>query len=102
MELPYDWKIYDKFHSSVLKPYVPNDDGKFPDRTFPRPEPVIVDDLGPRFTVAEVKSHHARGRGFSYLVRWLGYPEEENSWVKASDIDEDLVFVAGFNDIGRS
>ncbi|KAJ1533682.1 hypothetical protein HK096_004951, partial [Nowakowskiella sp. JEL0078] len=68
LELPYDWKIYDKFHSSVLKHAVHNDDERFPGRTFPHPEPIVVDDFGYHFTEAEVKSHHAHGCRFEYLV----------------------------------
>jgi hypothetical protein len=31
------------------------------------------------------------GRRVEYLVKWLGYPDNDNSWEKKKDIDSDIV-----------
>ena len=32
-------------------------------------------------------------RAVKYLVKWLGYPDNENSWEKKKNIDPDIVAI---------
>jgi hypothetical protein len=40
------------------------------------------------FEIQTIKNHRLRGsNGYEYLVKWKGFPDEDNSWVKAADFD---------------
>ena len=41
-------------------------------------------DTGEEFVVERIVSHRFRNGRKEYLLAWKGYPEEENTWVKAS------------------
>ncbi len=40
----------------------------------------------PRYEVEFLRDIKTKGRGFQYLVHWLGYPNEEDEWVNASEL----------------
>ena len=85
LELPADWKIYNIFHTSLIKPYIENDDQRFPSRKNTRPPPVPEAD--PQEDIYEVEAirNHKTIRGYPYyLVKWTGWPESDNSWVRES------------------
>lgn len=50
-----------------------------------------------QFVVEKLVERRRSGRGFEYLVKWLGYLETEGSWAKKKDIHPDIVaaFKAG-------
>jgi hypothetical protein len=83
LELPANLKIHDVFHISLLRKY--HHDGK----THP-PPPVIYDDVGaPEYHVEAILDHRDQNRRRSqrqYLVRWQGYPAENNTWEKEGDL----------------
>jgi hypothetical protein len=75
LELPESLKIHDIFHISLLKSY------KTSGKAQPPPPP-ILDELS--FDVERVLTHVVRGsrtrpQNF-YLIKWLGYGLEHNSW----------------------
>ncbi|GKT26232.1 hypothetical protein ADUPG1_013285 [Aduncisulcus paluster] len=44
------------------------------------------------FTVDKIISHKKKGRQFLFLVKWKGYSQKHNSWVKKSDfVDSSLL-----------
>ena len=52
-------------------------------------QPVAIDD-----EIREVEALHAKwkqGKTNWYLVKWEGFPDEQNMWVKKDSIDPDLV-----------
>ncbi len=50
-----------------------------------RPPPAVTHTV-PRYEVESLRDIKAKGRGFQYLVHWLGYPNEEDEWVNASEL----------------
>ena len=72
--------IHPVFHAKLLRRYIPNDPRRYPAREPARPPPVIPED--------KILDHNKR---HGYLVRWAGYDQSEDSWVKEQDIHRDLV-----------
>jgi transposase InsO family protein len=88
LKLPHDWQIHNVFHTSLIKPYHSNNDEKFPSRKHQRPPPVPTADIQEdNYEVESVKDNKViRGTNY-YLVKWLGWPESDNQWVKESDME---------------
>jgi len=86
LHLPAGMKMHPVFHVSLLKPFLGNDDHEFPDRvTSTPPGPVFVDKAGVEYfeveKILDDKIEVVRGRPVKkWLVKWLGYPESDNSW----------------------
>jgi len=78
LQLPADMKIHPVFHSSLLKPFVPNPK-EFTDREPPVRHPVLVDG-SPEYVVEKILDHKALRSGTLYKVLWKGYPEEDATW----------------------
>jgi hypothetical protein len=56
---------------------------------YDRPPP--VDPEKKRWEVERLCDKRPKRRTFEYLVKWMGYPEDENTWEKKKDIDADAV-----------
>jgi hypothetical protein len=61
------------FHTSLLRPF--HSDG----RHQPPPPPVDVDGLE-EYEVEKLLAHRHSGRQREFLVKWVGYGPEENTW----------------------
>ena len=48
-------------------------------KNFPKPPPEILNEEE-HFEVEAVLDSKRHGRGIKYLVKWVGYPEADNSW----------------------
>ena len=84
--------IHLNFHFNLLRPYIPNDPEQFPKREPPRPGPVIPDDPeGAQYTVEKLLDHRPQRNPREYLVRWEGWDESHDQWVKKKDIHRDLI-----------
>jgi len=80
------------FYCSVVKPYHPNDNERFPGRAHTKPAPILIDnEKGWEIeTILDHRTRHGRGQ---FLVKWKGYPNSENSWERMEGLEnaEDLV-----------
>ena len=84
--------IHPNFHSNLLQPYIPNDPEQFPGREPPRPGPVIPDDPeGAQYIVEKLLDHRPLRNPREYLVRWEGWDESHDQWVRKADIHRDLI-----------
>jgi hypothetical protein len=77
-------KIHPVFHVSLLKPYL--SDG----RVQP-PSPIIIDGET-YYRIDRILDHRISKRGrhtsLEYLVKWLDYGSEHNSWEPAANLQE--------------
>ncbi len=51
----------------------------------------LVDPDDNQWAVEALQGRRKFGRGFQYFVKWVGYPESENTWEKKKDISPALV-----------
>src|SRR5271154_808771 len=45
----------------------------------------------PQYLVSEIKAHRRRGRGFVFLVGWLGYQDEHDTWEPERNVNAELI-----------
>jgi transposase InsO family protein len=83
LTLPPELKIHDAFHVSLLEPYVPN---QLPNRVSIPPPPELINDLE-HWEIETVLAERTHRRRKEYLIKWKGYPDSDNSWEPASDIE---------------
>ena len=88
LELPPDAKVHPVFHTSLVLPYKENDSSLFPSREFSKPLPVIDKTGACEYFVRDIIDEKRSGRGFKYLVRWVGYGEEENRWLARKELED--------------
>lgn len=76
LELPSSLKLHNVFHISLLKPYKNRADGG---QVNPPPPPVLIDgDF--EYEVESILSHRFVRNKTEFLVKWLGYGPEHNTW----------------------
>jgi hypothetical protein len=84
LRLPMARGIHNVFHASLLSPYHkmtahgPN---------FSRP-PLELIDGEEEYQVEHIMGHRKMGRGkkLQYLVKWMGYPDSDNTWEPVEQI----------------
>ena len=77
LKLPWAWRIHWVFNELLLTPYLPP---SFPSQNPPPPPPATIEDDHLEYEVEAILDVKKVGRGVKYLVKWLGYPVEENTW----------------------
>lgn len=63
LRLPNNPQTFPGFHSSLLKPFIPNDATLFPDREFTRPGAVVTEDGTEENMIDKIVDARRRGRG---------------------------------------
>ena len=86
LDLPSTMRIHPTFHSSLLKPFVPNDDALFPERAHPRPGPIVTEDGQEEHFVERILDHRRVGRGHQFLIRWRGFGPSDDEWLPGRDV----------------
>jgi len=91
VEIPFAPSGAMTVYTSLLAPWLENSDGKFPSRMHTLPGPVTTDATAPRYKVERLLKHRTWKDKFEFLVKWLGYGDEHNSWQNREYIDKDIV-----------
>ena len=86
LDLPPSMCIFPTFHSSLLRPYLRNDDTLFPGRSNPEPGPIVTADGSEEYFVDRILDRRRVGRGWQYLVRWSGYGPGSDSWLPGREV----------------
>ncbi|GAA5974652.1 hypothetical protein JCM11641_007040 [Rhodosporidiobolus odoratus] len=79
LQLGADNHTFPKFHISKPRRYTLNDADAFPSRDPPRPKLVKVDGEQ-EFKIEKVVDERVRQGKREFLVKWEGYPMDENTW----------------------
>ena len=87
LALPPGDKAHPVFHSSKLKIYHENDPEKYAHRELPRPDPIDIDG-GQEWVVEAIVDEKGKGRNKRFLIKWEGYPDSENTWEPAANVEE--------------
>ena len=88
LDLPNSPNSFPTFHTSVLRPYVENDATLFLGHEFGKPAPIQNDEGDEEYYVRDIIDGRKRGRGYQYLVRWVGYGPEEDRWIAGSELKD--------------
>lgn len=77
---------YANLDFSDIKPWLPNDDAKYPSRTIDNPGPVDVNGVE-EFLVDSIIDHRKIGRGYQYLVHFKGFGPEDDRWIAGREME---------------
>ena len=76
LQLPATWKIHNVFHATLLTPYQETE-AHGPNYLEPPPDLIEGEE---EYEVEAILAHRRRRAGTQFLVKWVGYPDSENSW----------------------
>ena len=95
LTLPEQWKIHDVFHVDLLTPYR---ETEFHGPNYAQPPPDLVGEEE-QYEVEQVldERNHGRWKKKQYLVKWKGYPDSDNQWLDAKDMDNAQELIAEFH-----
>jgi hypothetical protein len=82
LKLPPSLKIHNVFHIDLLTPYHKTEEHGV---NYHQPPPELIDGKE-EFEVEEIINECINRRKKQYLVKWVGYPASDNSWVNEKDI----------------
>jgi Chromo (CHRromatin Organisation MOdifier) domain len=82
LKLLESWQIYKVFHATLLHPYREN---KVYGENYIRPPPDI-EEGEEVYKVEQILKHRKHGRGYEYLIKWVGYPITKASWEPKSNL----------------
>ena len=92
MTLPAYWKnIHTVWNVSKLHPY--NEDSKNPNH--PQPPPDVIEGE-PEWEVEQILDSKFAHGSLKFLVKWLGWPNSENSWQDEDNLENAPEIVAEF------
>ena len=86
-------RIHNVFHISLLEPVTQN---KFPGRIEPPPPPVVVAGQD-EYEVSEILDSKKTRSGIRYLVSWIGYGPEDNTWEPIDNLSNAMQSVKDFH-----
>ena len=94
LTLPEQWKIHDVLHVDLLTPYR---EMEFHGPNYARPPPDLVGEEE-QYEVEQVldECNYGRWKKKQYLVKWKGYPDSDNQWLDAKDMDNAQELIAEF------
>jgi hypothetical protein len=88
LDLPNSPNIYPVFHTSEILPFHENDPDLYPSREHAKPPSIITEHGDEEWLIKDIIDERRRGRGFQYLVRWLGYGPEFDRWLPGSELND--------------
>ena len=86
LDLPNKPNRFPTFHSSLLWPYVSNDNDLFPSHKLAQPGPVITEEGEQEWLIDRIVDECTRGQGWQFLVRWRRWGAEEDRWLPGQEL----------------
>ena len=94
LRLPNDLTGIDPtFHVELIKPYIPNDDKRFPSRNNTKPGPQPEFEHEDRYEIEKIlrsKTDTKKGT-IHYFIKWKGWGPEHNTWEPVENIDQGVL-----------
>jgi len=94
LKLPQQYsRLHNKFHTSLLKPFIRNNNVLFPNRQHAKPSATFIPEVEADnlFEVDHIRDRKiAKNGDRTYLIRWQGYGPADDSWEPQSNIPEQL------------
>ena len=99
LTLPEQWKIHDVFHVNLLTPYR---EAEFHRTNYTRLPPDLMGEEE-QYKVEQVldERNYGHWKKKQYLVKWKGYPDSDNQWLDAKDMENTQELIAEFHDSNR-
>ena len=96
LTLPEQWRIHDVFHVNLLTPYR---EMEFHGPNYARLPPDLMGEEE-QYEVEQVldERNYGHRKKKQYLVKWKGYPDSDNQWLDAKDMDNAQELIAEFHD----
>ena len=93
LDLPADAKIYPRFHTNMLELV---DLATLLQKTF-----YFETEEDNAFEVERILAHRDNGNGTEYLIKWLGYPDSENTWEPDTNLTNCRLHLRKYHDQQR-
>ena len=87
IDVPTQPNAYPMYHTAHIKPFVHNDDEKYPSHTLAKPGPIMVDGVE-EYTVEKIVAHRKVGRGYQYQVKFVGWGPEHERWIAGWELED--------------
>ena len=94
LELPPQWKLHPVFHVTLLTKYHENETHG---ANYTRPPPELVNGEK-EYEVEQIEQSKVDKRLLYYLVKWIGWPESDNTWQRPKDLGNALESVRQFHE----
>ena len=88
LKLPFSDVKVDGFHGRLLKPWKLNNPLLFPDQQLPEPAPILNPDGDAEWRVEKIVDVRKQGKGYQYLVRYVGYGPEDDRWLPGAEVQD--------------
>lgn len=87
LDMPNQPNAFPSFYVEQLKRFVPNNSALFPNRDRVCPAPTIIDGHE-EYDIDRILDSHRRGRGWQFLIRWIGQAPSEDRWLSYSSLKD--------------
>lgn len=88
IDMPNTPDLYPTFHARLLTKHHPNDISLFPGWTRKHPGTIITADGEFEWWIESIIDKRKRGRGYQYLVHWVGKGPENDLWLPRKEVED--------------
>lgn len=101
IDMPNHPDTFATFHASLLSKYNENNPDMFPSRVRTHPGTVVTDEGEVEWWIDKIIDERKRGRGYQYLVRWVGEGQENDLWLPRREVEDCEALTDWLKSVGR-